>query len=335
MFCINPQCTISNRGDICLIKNNTTGKIYKINESQYEFITYIKDNSYEITESMLELEYVRMLMDIGVLIEKKKEEVLRKKFVFDDLWHFRFEILNPDVLCERILKISSNFVFKLVAVVAIIIAVFFSVPFMINNRYLLMQTSGHLEMMVYLLTMYMISIILSIGHEFSHALLCKKFGGNVDEMGIAILYLNPSFYCNISDSYFFKEKWKRVLVPAIGIIYDILAILLITAMLRYVNVGWIFTREYLKLSFLMLLFELNPLLKHDGYYILTELLSVYNLRENAIKELKKIFKRGSKKNIKRTYLFYGIASCSYLTFHLLILGQTLVGFGKVFFINKN
>jgi hypothetical protein len=51
-----------------------------------------------------------------------------------------------------------------------------------------------------------------VGHECSHGLTCKRFGGKVHEIGLLLIYLQPAMYCNVSDAWLFPEKRHRLLV---------------------------------------------------------------------------------------------------------------------------
>ncbi len=56
--------------------------------------------------------------------------------------------------------------------------------------------------------------VITVVHEFAHALTCRRYGGNVREMGFLLLYFQPCFYCNVSDAYLFPNRRERLLVTA-------------------------------------------------------------------------------------------------------------------------
>jgi multidrug resistance efflux pump len=130
------------------------------------------------------------------------------------------------------------------------------------------------------LTIYLVIII----HEFSHGLTCKHFGGSVHDLGFLLLYFQPTFYCNISDAWLFPERSKRLWVTLAGAYSE----LVIWAMATLV---WRVTEPGTGLSFMALvvmatsgirsLFNLNPLIKLDGYYLLSDGLRIPNLRKKA------------------------------------------------------
>lgn len=335
MYCINPNCVMVNRGDKYLIKNNDTGKYYELSKPQFQFIKKIKndENILNSLDSTIEIKFCEVLKKMGVIVDKDTFNVSsRKRFTFTDIFHFRFVILNPNKICDKLVTFFRSGV-GLFFMLCLFMTVIVNVSYLFAGNSLdIFSHKGHMNVLLFLALMYSSTIILSIGHEFSHAVTCKLLGGNVDEMGFAFLYLSPCFYCNVSDSYLFKEKWKRILVPLIGIIYDIFSALTVALILRrYVVLDVIYIREYLKFSFLMLLFEINPLLKHDGYYVLTECVSIYNLRERGIIECKNLVNGESWFKLNKGYLLYGLLSIFFLAFHLLLLGRAIFNLIQICF----
>src|ERR1051326_6353818 len=99
-----------------------------------------------------------------------------------------------------------------------------------------------------------------------------------------LIYLQPAMYCNVSDAWLFPEKKKRLLVTLAGVWFDLLAWALATLL-------WRVTEPATAIDFLSLviattmgiksLFNLNPLIKLDGYYLLSAWVEIPNLRRRA------------------------------------------------------
>ena len=123
-------------------------------------------------------------------------------------------------------------------------------------------------------------------HEFGHGLSCKYFGGECHEMGIMILVLTPCLYCNVSDSWMLPNKWHRAAIGIAGVFVECVLASICTWC-------WWFSREgtfhYICLNVMFLssvstiIFNINPLLRYDGYYILADILEIPNLRQKATK----------------------------------------------------
>lgn len=132
--------------------------------------------------------------------------------------------------------------------------------------------------------------IVKIIHEFGHGLSCKTFGGEVHEMGLLFLCLAPCLYCNVSDAWTMPSKWRRITISFAGIYVE----LMIAAGATFV---WWNTRGSLFINNLALclmivcsistlVFNGNPLMKYDGYYVFFDWLEIPNLRDRANQFLK-------------------------------------------------
>src|SRR5262245_34686146 len=121
-------------------------------------------------------------------------------------------------------------------------------------------------------------------HEFAHGLTCKHHGGEVHEVGFLLMFFIPCFYCNVSDAWLFKEKSKRLWVTLAGGYCDLflwsLAVFVwrLAAPESLINyLAWV----VLSVLGARVFFNFNPLLKLDGYYLLSDWLEVPNLRQRS------------------------------------------------------
>jgi putative peptide zinc metalloprotease protein len=131
-------------------------------------------------------------------------------------------------------------------------------------------------------------------HEFGHGLSCKKFGGECHEMGAMLLVFTPCLYCNVSDSWMLPNKWQRVFIGAAGMYVELILASIATFL-------WWFSEDgafnFLCLSVMFIcsvstvVFNGNPLLRFDGYYILMDILEIPNLRQKANEILKRWFQK--------------------------------------------
>ena len=121
-------------------------------------------------------------------------------------------------------------------------------------------------------------------HEFGHGLTCKHFGGECHEMGVMILVLTPCLYCNVSDSWMLPNKWHRAAIGAAGIIVEVTMAAICTFIWWFTEPGLL---HYLCLNVMFIssvstiLFNANPLLRYDGYYIASDITEIPNLRQKA------------------------------------------------------
>ncbi len=121
-------------------------------------------------------------------------------------------------------------------------------------------------------------------HEFAHGLTCKHFGGHVHEIGFLLIYFQPAFYCNISDAWLFPQKSRRLWVTFAGAFFELVLWALATLVWRVTERGtWLSGAALLVMatSGIKQFFNLNPLIKLDGYYLLSDWLEIPNLRQRA------------------------------------------------------
>jgi putative peptide zinc metalloprotease protein len=136
--------------------------------------------------------------------------------------------------------------------------------------------------------------IVKICHEFGHGLSCKKFGGECHEMGLMFLVFTPCLYCNVSDSWMLPNKWQRVFIGAAGMYVELILASIATFLWWFSEDGMF---HFLCLSVMFIcsvstvVFNGNPLLRFDGYYILMDILEIPNLRQKANEILKRWFQK--------------------------------------------
>ena len=125
-------------------------------------------------------------------------------------------------------------------------------------------------------------------HEFGHGLSCKKLGGECHEIGFMLLVLTPCLYCNVSDSWRLNNKWHRAAIGAAGMYVEVILATIATFIWWFVQPGLvqdICLRVMLVSSISTVLFNGNPLLRFDGYYILSDLLEIPNMAQKSTKAL--------------------------------------------------
>lgn len=123
--------------------------------------------------------------------------------------------------------------------------------------------------------------IIKIIHEFGHGLTAKHYGSEVHEMGILFLVLTPALYCDVTDSWLLPNKWKRIWIAGAGIYVECFLASIATFIWWNTQPG-LFNSLMLSTMFICsvntILFNANPLLRYDGYYVASDYLEIPNLR---------------------------------------------------------
>ena len=137
-------------------------------------------------------------------------------------------------------------------------------------------------------------LTLKLIHESAHAFACKRYGGEVREAGILLILLAPLPYVDVTSAWRFDSKWKRMVVSAAGMAAE-LGLAAIAA--------WIWTQTdsatvqqtavnvMLTATVMTLVFNANPLMRFDGYYLLADWLELPNLATHGSQWLRHSVRR--------------------------------------------
>ncbi|BBM83416.1 efflux RND transporter periplasmic adaptor subunit [Candidatus Uabimicrobium amorphum] len=164
----------------------------------------------------------------------------------------------------------------------------------------------------------LIWVMLKIVHELWHGLVCKLYGGDVREAGIMLLLLIPLGYVDTSSSWNFPSKWQRIYVSIAGMYIEVF-IAAIAAIVwgetQSKVVQQICYNIIILGSITTLFFNINPLMRFDGYYVLMDLVeepNLYTRSRNYIHYLCKRYILGVKVTTNTTirqkplFLVYGL-----------------------------
>jgi putative peptide zinc metalloprotease protein len=134
------------------------------------------------------------------------------------------------------------------------------------------------------LAMALVILVLKCVHELGHGYAVKVFGGAVHEIGVMFLVLIPMPYVDASAAAEFRSKWRRALVGAAGMIVETFFAALAFYVWLAVEPGTVRSIAYnfiFAAGVATILFNGNPLLKYDGYYIFSDLVEIPNLGQRA------------------------------------------------------
>ena len=340
-------------GSLYIIKNPITGRFFKFQEPQYLILQLLNGkNNFSTIQNRIKEEYqsdltqedfdqfVTLLKQLGIVDTSNGDDQPQSKpesrRIRGNLLYQRFKAFDPDTLFNHLIgKVSFCFTPYFVAVTAFSIILAFLIT--LTNWQNIRHDTLNLLHFEGLALAYVTLIVITTLHEFAHGLTCKHFGGEVHEMGFMLIYFQPAFYCNVSDAWLFPEKSQRLWVTFAGAYFEI-------SLWALATILWRVTEPFTTINQLALivmassgiktLFNLNPLIKLDGYYLLSDYLELPNLRERAFSylgsRLRWIWSLGAseKKEVpsreRHTYLTYGLLAG---VFSILFLGYILSWLG--------
>jgi putative peptide zinc metalloprotease protein len=238
-------------------------------------------------------------------------------------FYIRIKLFDPDLLLERLAK-RLGILFTPFFVIGSGLLILFAAAVTVSNWMELRSSFGQLLQFHSLVLAWVTVLLVIAAHEFAHGVACKRFGGSVREIGFLLLYFQPAFYCNVSDAWLFPEKAKRLWVTFAGAYFEIFLWALATLVWRVTDPGSVINYAAVVVtatSGIKSLFNLNPLIKLDGYYLLSDYLELPNLRRRAFGYLRVKISRiwgaaaGQVKQVtpreRRIYLVYSILAATY------------------------
>jgi putative peptide zinc metalloprotease protein len=147
------------------------------------------------------------------------------------------------------------------------------------------------------ITIYLPALLMMVFHEFAHGVACKYYGCPVHDMGVILYYLQPCTYCDVSASWMLDRR-QRIYVMLAGVVAELVAWSCFVWAALWVpldTVGGEVLVGLIASSGTKTLFNLNPLIKLDGYYVLSDLLRIPNLRQHSFAYLAHRLKRERKR----------------------------------------
>jgi putative peptide zinc metalloprotease protein len=136
------------------------------------------------------------------------------------------------------------------------------------------------------LWLWAVFVLIKLIHELGHAFSCRRFGGECHELGIMFLVFIPTPYVDASSVWSFPNRWHRMFVGAGGMIVELFVASVLAIV--WVNIGdktslgaVLCYNAMLIASVSTLVFNANPLLRYDGYYILSDFLEIANLSQKS------------------------------------------------------
>ena len=302
-----------------VLENPHSNQFFRLRPEAYEFVARLRpDQTVEqIWEASLEInpesapgqeDVIKLLAQlylVGLLhyenpadtaelfrrFKQRRQRELRAKLM--NLMFIRFPLLDPDRFLKRMMPVIGplmswfGFIVWALFVGGAIKLVIDHFPRVQNESQSILSPSN-------LGWLYLGLVILKTLHEFGHAFFCKKFGGEVHVMGVMLMIFTPIPYVDASSSWSFSSRWQRALVGLAGMTVEMFVAACAVFVWANTGAGVVHSLAYNMMfvaSVSTLLFNLNPLLRFDGYYILSDLLDYPNLHQHASAHLMHSVKR--------------------------------------------
>ena len=308
---------------------------YILSNSKHKHYLKINGDTYNL---LLLIDGKRGVFEICDLYNNKFDKKITHKIISDLLFIklLRFGIIKgfekylkgyekPSYLKLSFIIINERVLSKIVAVFYFLfnrrLAVFLIVSSMVITITLFLQNLNLFqafnlqESLVYFMIIMSISLIF---HEIGHATSTNYFGANHGGIGFGFYLLSPVYYADVTDIWRLKKR-ERIIVNLSGIYFELIFCSIIS-MIGYLTGNYILLVVSIAV-FIHTLYNLNPFLRSDGYWILSDLIETPNLAFHAIDKLKDVVRLFQGKDVKWTRIdlllfFYGITNTFFICFFL-------------------
>jgi len=199
-------------------------------------------------------------------------------------------LCHPDRLVQKLTPLLG-WVFSTPALFIWLIVLGWAARGLVAHGHRLAEASSHVVAAENWLWLIIAWIVLKGIHECGHAVACKRRGGEVREAGVIFILLAPLAYVDVTSSWRLPGKWERISIAAAGMYVELFLAALAAILWVRLPVGalsQICLNVMLTASVMTVLFNANPLMRFDGYYILSDLLEIpnlYPLGQQAVRHL--------------------------------------------------
>ncbi len=218
--------------------------------------------------------------------QRRRERETRSRWL--NIMFLRIPLFDPDDWIDR-LQPLNRLLFGPIGAVLWLLVVGAGLKMAIDNFAALSQQSQSILAPGNIFLLYLGLVVVKTLHEFGHAFACKRFGGEVHIMGVMLLIFTPTPSMDATSSWGFRNRWQRILVGGAGMIVELFVAAL--AVFLWVNTGpgTLHNLTYNMIfvaSISTIIFNGNPLLRYDGYYMLSDYLGIPNLYQKSAQQLK-------------------------------------------------
>ena len=299
-----------------IVENEATAKFFQIGLPQYTFLSLLNGHR-TVSQALMQTATIlrinaideqeaanlcKWAIESGLVESEKSRNISRKEHSEDVAMRQSVSLINPISVKmplfnpDHVMEIMTRYFGWLVSSgggmlwLIVVVAGFFQLikhwdQFVLNR----ISSFSADDILWFGITW----LVLKLLHETAHGVTCKKFGGQVHSCGMLLLLLIPLPYVDVTSSWRFISKWQRIIVAAAGMMVEVfvaaIACLVWVAAapgpLKY-HAGNIIITATLH----TLIFNANPLMKFDGYYMLSDFLEIPNLATRGRGYLKSVFK---------------------------------------------
>lgn len=306
---ISIQKQVNRAEEIYVLKEPYNNKYFKITKEAYKFVTRLNldktvqevtdelmdekledaPNQNEIIELLSSLHsenllFFKNLPENDFIFERHKEKKFKeKKSKIYSFLFFKVPLLNPNQLLDKS-TFLINIIFNKYGLIFWLIVCAFGLKAAVDNIEPIFDQAQGMLSPKNIILLYISLALMKLFHELAHSAVIKKYGGSVNTLGIMFLVLTPLPYMDATHCWFFRSKYQRILVSFAGMMSDLFFAAIATIIWSNTGDGIVHSIAFNVMiigSVSSLLFNGNPLLRFDAYYMLADYLEIPNLFQKS------------------------------------------------------
>lgn len=287
-----------------LLVDSTAGRQNRINRAAYELIGHFdgRNSVNEVWTLLLEKlgddaptqnEVVRILsrMSDAELVQfertpdivglfRNREQRERRRRPWVNPLAFSIPLFDPARVLDRLEPVLRPFMRPATFAVWVVIVILAASTAGTHWNELRAHAGIYMLTGYYLMLAWVCYPVIKGLHELAHALAVRRWGGEVHEMGVTLMFFMPMPYTDASAANAFRNRWDRAAVSAAGIMVELG--LAAVALWLYLELGPGLLRDIAFVVLFLcgassLFFNANPLVRFDGYYLFCDVLDLPNL----------------------------------------------------------
>jgi len=342
-----------------VLENPTNNKFFRLSNEAYRFVALLDGkrtvaDAWRICNEQLadnaptqgeviqllgqlycsNLLYAELAPDTENLFNRYRQRVKRQVQSFlTNVLFVRIPLIDPDRFLDRWVHVAG-WLFGWFGLLLWLVVVGAGMYTVVGNIRELIYQSSEVLAPDNLIMLYLSMVLIKVCHEFGHAFACKRFGrkcgsgGEVHVMGVMFLVFVPLPYVDASSAWAFRKKWHRVVVGISGVMVELFFASIAAIVWANTSAGTVHIIAYniiFVASISTLVFNGNPLLRFDAYYVLSDLLEIPNLSQRSRSYIQYLIKRhlwkvkgaqnpANSLGERLWFVFYGTASTAYRVF---------------------
>ena len=292
-----------------VLQDACSGKFFRVPEVVYHFISRLKvtktveevwqafidefpenaPGQEEVIQVLSQLHHSNLLFfrsesDHAAILERRqkqtRQEHLTKLMAF---MYLRIPIWNPEAMLTVFARVLTP-LFGKTAFIVWLIVMGFGVDTVLSHWGEVRQQGQGFLSPDNLILLYLSLFVLKFIHELGHAVAIKRFGGQVHTLGLMFIVLTPLPYVDATQTWALRSRWQRAIVGSAGMYVELFIAALAAMVWAQTAPGIVNSLAYNVMiigSVSSLLFNGNPLLKFDAYYMLSDITDLPNLYKKS------------------------------------------------------